>query len=46
MRTFKGITNKQLEARENAGDQVTKTSSFAFDWLGGSASFSDQSQKF
>ena len=46
MRTFKGITNKQLEERENAGDKVTKASSFAFDWLGGSASFSDQSQKF
>ena len=35
MRTFKGITNKQLEARENAGDQVTKASSFAFDWFRG-----------
>ena len=36
MRTFKGITNKQLEARENAGDKFTKASSFAsFDWLRG-----------
>ena len=35
MRTFKGITNKQLEARENAGDKFAKASSFAFDWFRG-----------